>query len=70
MYPQVVELTEAEWRVLTALKRELAPEEIVPDVWQRRADEAGVDPRRVLPRRRVAAASASSSAASRRSSST
>jgi DNA-binding Lrp family transcriptional regulator len=43
MYPQVVDLSEEEWRVLTALKRELAPEEIVADVWQRRADEAGVD---------------------------
>ncbi|MEK7248584.1 MAG: Lrp/AsnC family transcriptional regulator [Chloroflexota bacterium] len=42
MYPQVVDLTEAEWRVLTALKRELSPEEIVPEVWQRRAEEAGV----------------------------
>lgn len=42
MYPEVVELTEAEWRVLTALKRELSAEEIVPDVWQRRAAEASV----------------------------
>lgn len=42
MYPQVVDLTEAEWRVLTALKRELSPDEIVPEVWQRRAEEAGV----------------------------
>lgn len=36
------ELTDLEWRVLTALKRELEPEEIVRDVWQRRAEEAGV----------------------------
>jgi len=42
MYPQVVELTEEEWRVLTALKRELSPDEIVADVWRRRAEEAGV----------------------------
>ena len=28
MYPQVVELSELEWRVLTPLKREFAPEEI------------------------------------------
>ncbi len=42
MYPQVVELSEREWRVLTALKREFAPEEIVRDLWQARADEAGV----------------------------
>src|SRR5436190_2626585 len=37
-----VELTDLEWRVLTALKRELEPEEIRRDVWQHRADEAGV----------------------------
>jgi hypothetical protein len=37
-----VELTDAEWRVLTALKRELVPEELGRDLWQRRADEAGV----------------------------
>jgi len=43
MYPQIVELDEQEWRVLTALKRELAPDEIVADVWARRAEEAGVD---------------------------
>jgi hypothetical protein len=38
----VVKLTEAEWRVLTALKREFAPEEIVENLWQARADEADV----------------------------
>src|SRR6266513_2140236 len=37
-----VELTDLEWRVLTALKRELEPEEVRRDVWQHRADEAGV----------------------------
>jgi hypothetical protein len=42
MYPQVVELSELEWRVLTALKREFAPEEIVRDLWAPRAREAGV----------------------------
>jgi hypothetical protein len=42
MYPQVVELTELEWRVLTALKREFAPEEIAPELWAPRAEEAGV----------------------------
>src|SRR5947207_3595444 len=36
------ELSDLEWRVLTALKRELEPEEIVRDVWQRRATETGV----------------------------
>jgi AsnC-like ligand binding domain len=43
MYSQVVELNEPEWRVLTALKREFTPAEIVPDVWVPRAAEAGVD---------------------------
>lgn len=37
-----VELTDMEWRVLTALKRELEPEEIGRDLWSRRAKEAGV----------------------------
>ena len=37
-----VELTDLEWQVLTALKRELEPEEVSRDLWQRRADEAGV----------------------------
>jgi hypothetical protein len=38
----VVQLNEAEWRVLTALKREFEPEEIIPDIWRARAEEAGV----------------------------
>jgi len=42
MYPQVVGLSELEWRVLTALKREFAAEEIVRDLWSARAREAGV----------------------------
>jgi DNA-binding Lrp family transcriptional regulator len=37
-----VELTEAEWRILTALKREFKPEEIRRDLWNERAAEAGV----------------------------
>jgi hypothetical protein len=37
-----VELSELDWRVLTALKRELDVEEIGPDLWRRRAEEAGV----------------------------
>lgn len=41
--PGVVTLDEHEWQVLTALKRELAPAEIVRDVWSARAAEAGVD---------------------------
>ena len=37
-----VELSDHEWRVLTALKREFAPEEIERDLWRPRAAEAGV----------------------------
>jgi hypothetical protein len=37
-----VELTDAEWRVLTALKREFEPDELVPEIWTARAREAGV----------------------------
>jgi hypothetical protein len=37
-----VELSDLEWRVLTALKRELEPEEVVRDIWQRRASAAGI----------------------------
>lgn len=39
----VVTLSELEWRVLTALKREFRPEEIVRDLWRARSAEAGVD---------------------------
>ena len=38
----IVELSALEWRVLTALKREFRVDEIVPNPWQQRADEAGV----------------------------
>jgi len=38
----VTELSELEWRALTALKREFAPEEITGDLWRPRAQEAGV----------------------------
>lgn len=41
--PEVVSLDELDWRVLTALKREFAPEEIVPELWAARAREAEVD---------------------------
>lgn len=41
-YVRVTELSELEWRVLIALKREFAAEEIVPDLWRPRAQEAGV----------------------------
>jgi DNA-binding Lrp family transcriptional regulator len=37
-----VELSDLDWRVLTPLKREFTPEELVPDLWRARADEAGV----------------------------
>jgi DNA-binding Lrp family transcriptional regulator len=38
-----VELTDLEWRVLTALKRELEPDEVSQALWVQRAQEAGVD---------------------------
>jgi DNA-binding Lrp family transcriptional regulator len=37
-----VNLSDLDWKVLTALKRELEPEEIVRDLWERRAKEAAV----------------------------
>lgn len=37
-----VELTDLEWQVLTAVKRELTPDEVSRDLWQRRAAEAGI----------------------------
>ena len=39
---QIVELSPLDWQVLTALKRELEPQEIRRDVWKTRANEAGV----------------------------
>ena len=36
------ELSDLEWRVLTALKREFTPEEFTRDLWPARAEEAGV----------------------------
>jgi DNA-binding Lrp family transcriptional regulator len=41
---QLVELSDLDWRVLLALKREFEPEEIQPDLWRPRAAEAGVSP--------------------------
>jgi len=38
----IAQLNDLEWRILTALKREFAPGEIQPDLWRRRAEEAGV----------------------------
>ncbi len=39
---EVVTLNDEEWRVLTALKREFAPEELAPDLWRPRAEEAAM----------------------------
>ena len=39
-----VELSDLEWQVLTALKREVEPEEIRRDLWERRAEEADLLP--------------------------
>jgi len=41
---QMVDLSEHEWGVLLALKREFTPEEIRPSPWVTRAKEAGVSP--------------------------
>ena len=38
----VAELSDAEWKALTAMKREFAPDEIVTDLWAARAEEAGL----------------------------
>lgn len=38
----VVQLTALEWRILAALKREFTPQELVPSIWNGRAEEAGV----------------------------
>jgi len=38
----IVTLNDLEWRILTALKREFRPGEIVRDLWRARANEAGV----------------------------
>ena len=39
---QAVKLDEHEWKILLALKREFAAEEILPTPWKARAEEAGV----------------------------
>jgi hypothetical protein len=38
----VTTLNDLEWKILTALKREFEPEEICQNLWQGRAEEAGV----------------------------
>lgn len=40
--PDIVHLEDEEWRVLIAMKRDLQPEEIVEEIWENRAKEAGV----------------------------
>lgn len=44
----IVSLSDLEWKVLTALKREFGPEEIVRNLWDARAEEAGVELARFL----------------------
>ena len=44
----VLELGDDEWRVLGALKDELAIDEIAPEPWRRRAEQAGMDYERFL----------------------
>ena len=39
---QIVELSDLDWRVLVPLKREFEPDEIAENLWQGRAEEAGV----------------------------
>lgn len=39
----VVELTEEQWQILIALKRDFDPAEIAPNLWATRAAEAGID---------------------------
>ncbi|MFN2603007.1 MAG: Lrp/AsnC family transcriptional regulator [Gemmatimonadaceae bacterium] len=39
----IVRLSDIDWKVLTALKRELAVDEITPDLWRTRAQEAEVE---------------------------
>lgn len=41
-------LDDAEWRILEAIKREFAAEELVPNLWEARAREAGVSPEAFL----------------------
>jgi DNA-binding Lrp family transcriptional regulator len=39
---QVTQLSDTEWKVLTALKREFTPQELAEDLWAGRAREAGL----------------------------
>ena len=40
--PDLADLSAEEWEILIAMKRDFMPEEIVPDLWDARAKEAGV----------------------------
>jgi DNA-binding Lrp family transcriptional regulator len=40
---EIVNLTDLQWKILVALKREFAPEELSVDLWRPRALQAGVD---------------------------
>jgi DNA-binding Lrp family transcriptional regulator len=42
LHTEIVELSDQDWRVLMALKREFEPEELTPNLWQPRATEAGL----------------------------
>jgi hypothetical protein len=42
MTPEQAELSDREWEVLLALKREFAPDEIVREIWARRSEAAGL----------------------------
>ena len=44
MEPSIVQLSDRDWDVLMALKRDLEPDEIGPALWTRRALAAGIDP--------------------------
>ncbi len=39
---EIVQLSDLEWRILVALKREFEPEELTENLWQPRADEAQI----------------------------
>ncbi|PYQ31793.1 MAG: AsnC family transcriptional regulator [Acidobacteria bacterium] len=43
MVPAIVDLSERDWDVLMILKRDLDPEEIGEQLWERRAHAAGID---------------------------
>jgi len=42
IHTNIVELSERDWRVLVTLKREFEADELVPNLWEARAREAGV----------------------------